>query len=553
MGNYAGFQKVKLTSPQKSTFDLGHHKRSTTRMGRLTPCLVAECVPSDTFRGSTEILLRLAPLLAPIYDQINLFVHFFFVPNRLLWNEWEEFITGGRLGVGVDPVTAPIPPFVDIGTILAAEASLFAPSSLADYLGCPIFQSIAPSAGDWNNLEMDIMPFAAYYLIYMEYYVDRNFTTDDGALPLASGELNAGSFSIIAALRTRSYLHDYFTASLPFTQRGEEVLMPLAGTGSVTYLDTARVFTNEAGGPSAPTVGGTPELIPAGGAGGFLRTAGAVDPNDGGYSIRNIDEVTLDASSVSINDFRTAYALQVWLERNAIGGSRYTESIQAHFDVKNPDSRLQRPEYIGGGKINVQISEIVAPNWSNDGVADVPSGNMAGHGVTYGNTNQFKYFCTEHGFIMGIVSIMNPPSYQQGLPRMFKRRTFLDYPWPTFAKLGEQPVYDFELYTNPASLVPDSDGEFPLFGYQSRYADWKYICNTNHGDFKDSLLFWTLTRTFSSPPVLSAAFNEFDSTTQDRIFAVNGTGDNFWMYINNKLEVKRPLPYFGTPNTLGFA
>jgi len=181
----------------------------------------------------------------------------------------------------------------------------------------------------------------------------------------------------------------------------------------------------------------------------------------------------------------------------------------------------------------------------------VPQANMAGHGVTYGNTNRFNYFCTEHGFIIGIISIMNPPSYQQGLPRMFRRRSFLDYPWPTFAKLGEQQVNDHEIYADPASLTEDADGEMPLFGYQSRYADWKYICSTNHGDFKDTLLFWTLTRTFLEPPVLSETFNQFDDETQNRIFAVPDV-DSFWLYVNNRVTVKRPLPYFGTPNTLGF-
>ena len=548
MSSFAGFQSVKLNKPQRSHFDLSHDRRTTTRMGRLTPVLITEAIPGDTFRGSSEVLLRLAPLLAPIYDQIELYVHYFFVPNRLLWEDWEEFITGGRLGVGVDPVTAPVPPFFSIDSAMGTNPDSFANSSLAAYLGVPTLLDIDPVVANWSGLTLDIMPFAAYQLVWFEYYRDRNFVTDDFftiPMPLPSGGIGFAAAQEYLALRTRNYKHDYFTSALPFTQRGEEVLMPLAGTGTPIYRDPARV--------AAAAGTATQALGVRNGTSNVNRSSdGTFDDPAGDTIIDNIESIVLDSSSVSINDFRSAYALQVWLERNAIGGSRYTESTQAHFGVKPQDSRLQRPEYIGGGRIPVKISEIVSTAWSNDGTAEVPLANMAGHGVTYGNTNNFNYFCTEHGIILGVASIMNPPSYQQGLPRMFKRHSFLDYPWPTFAKLGEQPVWDFELYAAPANLLPSLTGEYLLFGYQSRYADWKYICNSNSGDFRDTLLFWTLTRTFDNTPLLSAEFNEFDDTTQDRIFAVNGGSDNFWMYVHNKLSVRRALPYFGTPNTLGF-
>jgi len=544
-GKFAGFASVQLRKPQRSEFDLSHDKRLTTRMGRLTPILCLEAVPSDSFRGSSEVLLRLAPLLAPIYDQIELFVHFFFVPNRLLWEDWEEFITGGRLGVGIDPAVAPIPPFYDIGARLAADPAIFAKSSLADYLGVPGFLSIDSTVANWDDRTIDAIPFLAYQLIWFEYYRDRNFVADSTVnFPVPSVELGGSTL----VLRTRNYLHDYFTSALPFTQRGEEVLIPMEG--EVTYLQQSRVVRADTGAlldnnDLVLTTQNSPTFPP-----GSLGAQNTANTDGVASRIENID--TIGNISTTINDFRAAYALQVWLERNAIGGSRYTESTQAHFGVKPQDSRLQRPEYIGGGRIPVRISEVVSTAWSNDGTAEVPQANMAGHGVTYGNTNQFNYFCTEHGIIMGIASIMNPPSYQQGLPRMFRRRSFLDYPWPTFAKLGEQQVNDHEIYCTPASLLEDGDGEVPLFGYQSRYADWKYMCSGNHGEFKDGLLFWTLTRIFSSAPTLSKEFNEFDDDTQDRIFAVADV-DNFWLYVHNRVSVRRPLPYFGTPNTLGFS
>lgn len=558
MGQFAGFQSVKLNKPVRSAFDLTHDKRLTTRMGRLTPVLIQECVPSDMFHGSSEMLLRLAPLLAPIYDQIELYVHFYFIPNRLLWSQWEEFITGGRLGVGIDPVTAPVPPFIDLGEAMTTDATLFANGSLADYLGVPDLLDIDPTLANWNDITIDAMPFLAYQQVFRDYYFDRNFTDDSSyQFPVASGQVpNANATVSLLPIRTRAYMHDYFTSALPFTQRGEEVLIPVEI--DVNYLPESLVynsFTNtEMDGPNylqvSPTVsGGTPKV--AGGLQIGSGSGGAVGPGQQ-VRIENLD--SLSNASTTINDFRAAYALQVWLERNAIGGSRYTENTQAHFGVKPQDARLQRSEYIGGGRIPVKISEVLATAWSQDADAnDVPLANMAGHGVTYGNTNTFRYFCSEHGFIIGIASIMNPPSYQQGLPRMFRRRSFLDYPWPTFAKLGEQEVHNYEIYANPANLFIDADGNVPLFGYQSRYADWKYQCTTNHGEFRDTLLFWTLTRVFADTPILGAEFILFDEGTQNRIFAVSETGSqNFWLYIHNKLHVKRPLPYFGTPNTLGF-
>lgn len=551
MSKYAGFSQVELKRPKKSTFDLSHQVRLTTRMGRLTPIVTMEAIPGDVFNGSSEILVRLAPLLAPIYDQIMLYVHFYFVGCRLLWEDWEEFITAGRLGLDIDD-DAPVPPFINLNDYMITDATLFAKSSLQDYLGMPIFADI--SAGPWTGVELDIMPECVYQKIYMDYYRDRNFVADDFmTFPIASG-----SFSPITAttlryfsLKTRSYLHDYFTSALPFTQRGGEVLMPLAGTGTgaVTYLAASLVKDDDSGAPPPAnySLGGT-GTVPA--LQYFDRPGGTLIDT---ARIENIDsiDVTLDASSVSINDFRSAYALQVWLERNAIAGSRYTESIQAHFGVKPQDSRLQRAEYIGGGMIPVQIREVVATAYSASDEGTVPLGNLGGHGITYGNTNKFHYFVPEHGFIMGIMSIMNPPSYHQGLPRMFRRKSFLAYPWPTFATLGEQQVDKQELYATPANMLEDVDGNFPLFGYQSRYAEWKYICSRNTGDFHDTLLFWTLTRDFASTPVLGQVFNEFEDATQDNIFAVQDT-DNFWCYVHNKITVKRALPYFGKPNTLNF-
>lgn len=539
MGVFKGFSSVELRKPKRSMFDLSNQERSSTRAGRLTPVMIREAIPSDTFRGSTEMLVRVAPLLAPIFDQLNVYVHYFFVPNRLLWSEWETFITGGRLGEAVE--TEPIPPYFDIQKYM--EAGFSPKSQLGDYLGVPIFDEFTILPSSYAGMSIDAMPFLAYQRCYMDYYRDRNYVSDEEiALPVPSGEIDLLVNSEYAQLRTRAYLHDRFTSSLPFTQRGPEVLMPLDGTGTVSYLDTSQVLRNSGAAPSD----GPASIGSAGFS--FLQ-----DDETFPLRVQNIDEVLLTASSVSYNDFRAGLALQVWLERNAVGGSRYTESTQAHFGIKPEDSRLQRAEFIGGGRISIRISEVVSTAWSQDNTdAAIPLANMAGHGVTYGNTNKFSYFVKEHGFIIGIASIMNPPSYHQGLPQMFRRRSFLDYPWPTFATLGEEQVNKSELYASPENLTEGTDGQLPLFGYNSRYSGWKWYPNTNKGDFHDTLLFWTMTRNFADSPTLNNNFVEFDESTQDRIFAVNGDVDNFWLYYHNKVTVVRPLPYFGKPNTMGF-
>jgi len=545
---YAGNNTVQLRRPQKSQFDLSHYRRMSMKAGYLTPCFITECVPSDKFNGSSEIMVRLAPLLAPIYDTLELFVHFFFVPNRLLWVDWEKFITGGRLGEDVPP-DSPVPPFWSIATGLQ-DLDMFDKGRLGDYLGITPLKDLPgyTNPSSYAGKRCDALPFLAYSRVFYDYYRDRNFLSDEiMAFPYASGAMDTGDPVDYRTtfLQTRYYEHDYFTSALPFTQRGSDVLIPMAGQGSVTYLATSQVYDSSGDDPTSSgslsvAIGDSNLRIPPGSPGIQAR-------------IENIDDVSFENSTASINDFRTAYALQVWFERNAIAGSRYNESTEAHFGVKPQDSRLQRPEYIGGGRMPIKISEIVSTAYSSDGEATIPLANLAGHGITYGNTNRFNYFCTEHGFIIGIASIMSCPSYHQGIPRMFNRSTFLDYPWPTFARLGEQQIDKAELFASPANLESNGDGVRPAFGYTSRYADWKQIMSSNHGDFHDDLLFWTCTRNFATSPVLGTEFLSFNRADVDRIFAVQDSEvDKFWCYVNNKVYVSRPLPYFGTPNTLGF-
>lgn len=527
MSGYKGFTTVMLRRPERSLFDLGHEKRLSTVFGKLTPILMQEAIPNDTFRCKTEMLVRLAPTIAPIMHRINAFIHYFFVPNRLLMEDWEPFITAGRLGD-----QEPIPPRFLISDIVENISN----GTLADYLGIDPEQI---SAGGWTTETLDAMPFAAYWRCWYDYYRDRNFVGDSEILPMPSGTLNYVDYADLIQIKRRAFQHDYFTSALPFTQRGAEVLMPLSGSGSVTYYEQSNLEYST----NSPVVSAT--SINSDGFGGLTSTsagAGTVPSR-----IENIDEVLIENSNVLINDLRQAVRLQEWMERNALAGSRYNESIMAHFGRRTSDSRLQRAEFLGGGKVTLKINEVVNTAWSTDASDNnVPAGTMSGHGIAYTDQPSFTYNCEEHGFIVGILSIMPVTAYSQGLPRYFKRPTFLDYPWPSFAHLGEQPVYDWEIFSDGASLQEDETGSYPVFGYQSRYADWKHALSSCHGDFRTSLDFWHLTRKFSSAPVLSANFNTLDPVDFNRIFAVE-TGDKFWIYMYHNLTVKRALPYYGTP------
>lgn len=538
MGTYKGFTHVKLRKPERSKFDLSHEKKLSTRMGKLVPVFVSESLPNDTFRVNSEVMLRLAPLLAPIYHRINLFVHFFFVPMRLLYKDWETMITNGRLGTE----TAPQVPTIVISQALSAELDLLDQGSLADYFGIkPIPDAdLALWSGGEMERRISAFPFAAYYKIWYDYYRDRNYVVDNENLPLLSGDyVDDTIFTELMTLRTRDWQKEYFTSALPWTQRGDEVLMPVDVTP--VYRDAALFIGISGGTDTGGTVGTT--LVGS----DYVST---YDPTTGGPVQIGIDNIeSLSNSTITINDLRQAVRLQEWLERNAVAGSRYNESIMAHFARRTSDGRLQRAEYLGGGMVPVQINEVVTTAWSQDANAnDVPPANMTGRGVGYAKNNGFTYNCEEHGFVIGIMSVMPKPAYMDGMPRMFQRRNnFLDWPWPSFGHLGEHPVYKYEVFSSPGNVPDGSDPDAaPIFGYQSIYADWKWMPSTAHGEFRTTLDFWHLDRKFAASPTLGSTFVNFEDTLQDRIFAVSEV-DTLWCYVYNSCSVVRSLPYFGTP------
>lgn len=521
------FQTVQGRRPKANKFDLSHERKFTFEMGELIPMVVQEVLPGDSFRLQTEVMIRLAPMIAPVMHRVNATVHYYYVPNRIIWDEFEDFITGGPNGT-----TNPVAPYIKVSAGLV-DSAYFTTGSLADYMGIPrIPTSVVPS----GTKKISALPFRAYQLIYNEYYRDQNVTSEV-TINKGSGEVAAGDDAVLLTRRKRAWEKDYFTSALPWAQRGPEVLIPIEGEGDVTYSPISTLLTQDGDPASANTLAGTGGLIT-----GELvvNKANAAGAGTSGR-LENIDSVFLTNATTTINELRKSIKLQEWLEKNARGGARYTEQILSHFGVVSSDARLQRPEYLGGGKTPVIISEVVSTFQASDGEGD-PQGNMAGHGIAVGNQNKFTRRFEEHGYIIGLISVQPRTAYSQGLPKHFTRFDRFDYYWPEFANIGEQEVKNQEIYWDPAA----SDSyNAATFGYQSRYAEYKYQPSTTHSLFNTSLDFWHMGRVFAAPPALNTPFIEADPTT--RIFAVEEGGGHLICQLYNKIDAYRLMPYYGTP------
>jgi hypothetical protein len=494
------FESVQTTKPKSSAFDLSHDKKMSLKFGKLYPILCEEVVPSDNFMVNSEVLIRMAPMLAPIMHKVDVSVHYFFVPNRLLWNQWEEFITGGKNGDSV--IT---PPMNSISNNIRADKG-----TLSDYLGIPYTVNY-----NLNPISVNALPYRAYAEIWNEYYRDQNLTD-----PIDI----TGSYNWWELL-DRAWEKDYFTSALPWSQRGPAVGIPLNGQIDVTYDPTSEVKLSNGADPSTSSLTTDNGSLLAGG---------------NSVRIENIDGVDLSSADISITELRRSNALQKFYEKAARAGGRYKEQLLAYFGVNSEDARLDRPEYLGGGKQPVIVSEILNTTGDTGATNPLPQGNMSGHGITVGGQNSFKRRFTEHGFVMGIMSVLPRTAYQQGLNRMWTRDDRFDYLWPDFADIGEQEVKQKELY-----LTGQSEDDENTFGYQQRYAEYKYKSSTVHGDFRDTLDYWHMGRKFDSPPSLNATFVQSNPT--DRIFAVQDDSDYLYAHIYHDFKAIRPLPFFSNP------
>jgi hypothetical protein len=498
------FNSIQLNKPKKNVFDLTHDVKLSTNMGQLTPILTLECVPGDKFDISCESLIRFAPMISPVMHRMDVTMHYFFVPNRITWSNWEKFITEHN--------STHVAPYLPWNSGLAAVPSFIAAGipKTFDYLGVP-----PPTTGT-STANISALPMAAYQCIYNEYYRDQNLQAPID-YKLTDGNNDIGSkFLDLGTLRNRAWEHDYFTASLPFAQKGAAVDIPLGSIGgdaniysSVSNYDITTTTTN------IPVTGDT-----------------STDATTNLYAKTN----GLDIDPTTINDLRRAYKLQEWLEKNARGGTRYIENILTHFGVRSSDKRLQRPEYITGVKSPVVVSEVLNTTGQDGGL---PQGNMAGHGISVTSGKSGSYYCEEHGYIIGIMSVMPKTAYQQGIPRTYLKKDSLDYFWPTFANIGEQEVQKQELYAYTSNAED-------TFGYVPRYAEYKYMPSRVAGEFRTSLNYWHLGRIFATEPNLNSDFIECDPTK--RIFAVEDPStDVLYCHVLNKIKAVRPMPKYGTP------
>ena len=489
MSNTKTFSRVAGLHPGMSVFDLSYTKLFTCDMGQLIPVMVDEVVPGDIFKIGNQSVIRMQPLVAPVLHEINAYVHYFFVPYRLLWDYWEDFITGGV--TGNDSHTLP--------TWSPTETTYIGVGSLWDYLG--FVPGVVPTATS-SPLQF---PRTAYNLIYNEYYRDENLQSE---VVYTNG-----------LLLNRNWEKDYFTSSLPWQQRGTAPALPISGIGHAVW-------------PAVVT--GTP--IP-------MQTVniGSYVPFD--YPTKSmLENNTIDlstATTFNVADLRLAFQIQKWMERNARAGARYTESLQAHFGVSPRDDRLQRPEYIGGSKTPVIVSEVLQTS-STD--ATSPQGNMAGHGVSVASTFCGKYRATEHGIIMGIMSIMPRTMYQQGFDRSWLRRSRYDFYFPEFANLSEQAVYNCEIYATNNENTNKS-----IFGYQGRYDEMRTKRNMVCGQMRDVFDYWHLGRIFSSVPALNSDFVK--CVPDKRIFAAPSE-PGFIVQFANLIKAWRPMPIQSDPGLI---
>lgn len=487
------FNFAKIKDRKRNNFDLSYSSALTCQMGQLIPIMNMEVVAGDKFKFNTDMLIRFNPLVAPIYQSIDAYTHFFFVPYRILWDNWEEFITGGKNNnstVGK--------PYLNFATVPKG--------SLADYLGLP-------TVTNYEAFSVDASPFKAYQLIYNEYYRDQNLCNEVDIQKEINGLIR--NSTELLALRKRAWEHDYFTSCLPFAQKGPSVSMPSTQTNIVANGDL-RLSPFESGALSTD-------------ANGNITGTSGNKQYASGLALDN-------PTSPTINDLRRALAVQKYQELLARAGSRYTEWLRAFFGTSPADARLQRPEYLGGGKQPIYIQEVLQMSET----ATTALGSFAGKATSAGSSRIVTKEFTEPGLLMGILSVIPHTAYYQGIPKMWSKFDRFDHFTPQFEHIGEQPVLNQEIYLNNTSETNNA-----TFGYLPRYAEYKYSNDEIHGEFRDTLKYWTLARSFSEPPTLSKEFVECSPSNE--IFAMPSE-QNLLVQIHHNILAKRKMSVYSTPN-----
>lgn len=523
--NAHNFAMVPRSDIPRSGFKIDSSYKTTFNAGLLIPVYCEEVLPGDTFNLRATMFARLATPIVPIIDNLYLESFFFFVPNRLVWDNWQKFC-GERLAP--NDSTDYLVPKVGVNTSHVTEGSIW------DYFGIPGVNQVS------GGLAINVLPFRAYNLIWNEWFRDENLQ-NPVIVSMADTDI-PGNFT----LKRRGKRHDYFTSCLPWVQKGASVPLPL---GSIAPVGT--YITDTTSGPRSPLRirnAATGAAIANSGdlgvntSGEVVYNASGISSAIGGIFPSNLFADLSQATAATINQIRQAFQVQKLLERDARGGTRYTEVIRSHFGVTSPDARLQRPEYLGGGMVPINISPISQTSETTTGT---PLGTLGAFGTAVAHNHGFSQSFTEHGHIIGLVSVRADLNYQQGVNRMWFRKTRYDYYWPVFSHLGEQAVLNQEIYATGTAT------DEQVFGYQERWAEYRYKPSLITGLLRSTaalpLDVWHLAQKFGSLPTLNDTFIS-DNPPIDRIIATTEqTGKQFVLDILFKNRAARPIPMYSVP------